>query len=572
MGLGVRVIYVLLALAAACAALVYVDRVFLDAPVYAGAESGHLIEALFGGTLSARPGLFPDLDAAHTPAFSLLIRGATYLSHNLLQWMRVGGGLAYLAGIGMVLLAGRRSLTRERAAIFLLLALAYPYHRFAMAVLPAGWTAGLVGLTALLTARIFFTRPVLHASACGAIAGLLTMMGPHGLALAAAFAAVTIADLLLGRRDVKVAGVRLAVFALALPASADLVLLLAGLPLTRPFTAFVDPAYLTLGQAAASAPARLAAERAVVAIAAASLMLAGAPLLTGLLRIELRWRWTRTRERFHLEPQEAMFLLLATMLVATAATTALSAMADRADPSRLWGRQFEFLIPMLWLAAAPFIGEFERGGGRWWRLAVGASVVLGLGGVLACLATGVQVRPWDTAALAPFARDVPLATPVAAGLVIAAAVALAVLRAPIALPWIGCLVSLSLLAAYLDVVAAAPAGAEREALAAETAVADALVGARSGGVALAAPDLARAKLIYWRMRARPEVVVAGSAPVPLRGVETLVSGRADRPGPGWRPLFRGRQISVFVRDVGQAAAARPKAGGGEALLSAPGSG
>ena len=32
------------------------------------------------------------------------------------------------------------------------------------------------------------------------------------------------------------------------------------------------------------------------------------------------------------------------------------------ETGRLWGRYFEFFVPIIWLAAAPFISEFQRGG------------------------------------------------------------------------------------------------------------------------------------------------------------------------------------------------------------------
>ena len=204
--------------------------------------------------------------------------------------------------------------------------------------------------------------------------------------------------------------------ALALLACANLVLLLADQPLDAPFSSFLDPRLLALA-GGLDPQATSIGGRAFVAMAAASLMLAGAPALTGLLRIELRWRWTRRHAQFHLEPLEAAFLLTALTLAASLVLTALLAMADRADPARVWGRQFEFFTPLLWLAAAPFLREFERGGGRWWRIAVSLTALIGLAGFAGRLLTGAAVRAWDAAALDAFSEQPQILAPMACGVI-----------------------------------------------------------------------------------------------------------------------------------------------------------
>jgi len=572
MGVGARAIFGLLALVAAGTALFYADRVFFDLPVYTAAEAGHLISALYGPALAARPELFPDLVQRHEPAFDLLVRSVTYVTQNLVQWLRFGGGLAYLAGLACVFLGVRRSLDGRHALAFALLALAYPYYRFAFAVLPAGWTAGLIGLAVLATARIYFSRPVAHATAVGAIAGVLAMMGPHGLPLVAAFLLLALADLLLGRRDAKIFAGRITVFVVALLAGANLVQLAANQPLDAPFSGFLDPRYFKL--AGGLAPqAATAGGHALVVMTTAGLMLAGVPALTGLLRIELRWRWTRKRGRFHLEPLEAAFLLLALTLVGTLAAVALLAVADGADPTRVWGRQVEFFIPMLWLATAPFLGEFERGGGRWWRLAMTLTTLIGLGGFTACVLTGAQARAWDAAALNAFAREPAFILPVAAAVVGLAALAMLVPRWRLAPVWIAAFVALGVASTATDAWWRSRETPSRNALVTETSAADALVSGRQGAVAVIAADPAKAKLVYWRLRARPHVVVIGApSAAQLAPCDTVVAHRLTSLGPGWRVLLRGREISVFARDGATTPLLRSQAQGGGGLLSAPGSG
>lgn len=572
MGLGARAIFGLLALVAAGTALFYADRVFFDLPVYVAAEAGHLISALYRPALDARPELFPDLAQRREPAFDLIVRAVTYVTQNLVQWLRVGGGLAYLAGLACVFLSVRRSLDRRHALAFALLALAYPYYRFAFAVLPAGWTAGLIGLSVLATARIYFSRPVAHAAAVGVIAGGLAMMGPHGLPLGAAFLLLAVADLLLGRRDAKIFVGRVVVFSVALLAAANLVQLAANQPLDAPFSGFLDPRYLKLA-GGLGPQAATAGGHALVVMTTAALMLAGVPALTGLLRIELRWRWTRKRGRFHLEPLEAAFLLLALTLVGTLAAVTLLAIADGADAARVWGRQFEFFAPMLWLAAAPFLGEFERGGGRWWRLAMMLTTLIGLGGFTACILTGAQARAWDAAALNAFAREPDAVLPIAVAIVALAAGAILAPRWRLSTVWIACFVALGVASSAVDAWQRDRETPSRNALATETAAADALVSGRQGAVGVVAADPARAKLIYWRLRARPHVVVAGAPSAgQLASCDTVVAHKLDRLGPGWRVLLRGREITVFARDGATTPRLRPQAAGGGGLLSEPGSG
>jgi hypothetical protein len=571
---GVRAIYGLLALIAAGVALFYADRVFYELPVYAAAEAGHLISALYGPALAAHPDLFPDLAQRREPAFDLLIRAVTYATQNLVPWMRVGGGLAYFAGLGCVFLAVRPSLDRRRALAFALLALAFPYYRFAFAVLPTGWTVALIGLAILATARLVFVRPLAHAAAVGAICGLLCMMGPHGLALAAAFLLLALADLALGRRDLRIFAGRIVVFALALLACANLVLLLADQPLDAPFSSFLDPHLMALAGGLDPQAASIGG-RAFVAMAAASLMLAGAPALTGLLRIELRWRWTRKRTQFHLEPLEAAFLLAALALAASLVLIALLAMADGADPARIWGRQFEFFTPLLWLAAAPFLREFERGGGRWWRIAVSLTALIGLAGFAGRLLTGAAVRAWDAAALDAFSDQPQVLAPLACGVIVLAALAMFSGRLAVERVWIGAFVALGVLSTIADAAWRADETPSRLSLIAEATAANALASGRPGQVTVLAQDVAQARLIYWRLRGRPEaVIVSAGAPDPasLAHADMVVADRPATPGPGWRALLHGREISVFVRDGAGAPPARAKPTRVGGLLSAPGSG
>ena len=126
-----RLGYGLLTAAAIAVALVYLDRVFLEAPLYTGAESTHLVHALFGKTLAARPDLLPQAQSTGDTLFGLLIRALTYATQNLLPWLRILGAAAYFGGLALALASVRTSMDRPGWIAAALLALAYPASRLA---------------------------------------------------------------------------------------------------------------------------------------------------------------------------------------------------------------------------------------------------------------------------------------------------------------------------------------------------------------------------------------------------------------------------------------------------------
>lgn len=564
--------YGLLALAAAVVALVYANRIFQDLPLYVGAESAHLVQALYGKTLAARADLLPEVHDLGDTLFGLIVRALTYLTQNLSPWLRILSACAYFGGLALVLLSVRPSLERSAAVGALLLALAYPYYRFAAAALPEGWYVGLLGLAVFATARLYGPRPVVHAALAGALVGAMTLLKPQGLAIGAAFLILAIIDLLLGRRDPKIFLGRTAMFAVAFLASVNLLQMAANQAASAPFSFYLGHRYDALLAGAITPQGWITGARALVAMAAASVMLASVPALTGLLRVEMRWRWHRGRGRFFLASHEATFLLVLLSLVATLGLTAILATGGGADPSRIWGRQFEALIPMLWLAAAPFIGEFDRAGGRWWRLAMGAAPVVGLAVLAACLPGGLTPRPWDAAALSAFSLDQPVVAALAALAIVGAGAATAFSRWPAPTIWLATFAALAVLSTALDVSWERSTAPSRRAMADELAAAATIVEQRPGGVAIISPDPIAARMAYWRLRARPITILSAPDPVRLGEIDTVVALGSRPLGPKWRIAFRGKQLTVFTRQTRGAGAPRASVAGGGGLQSEPGSG
>lgn len=566
-----RLGYGLLTAAAIAVALVYLDRVFLEAPLYTGAESTHLVHALFGKTLAARPDLLPQAQSTGDTLFGLLIRALTYATQNLLPWLRILGAAAYFGGLALALASVRTSMDRPGWIAAALVALAYPYYRFAAAALPEGWYVLLLGAAVLATARLYGPRPIAHAALAGVLVGALTLLKPQGPALGIALLLLAVVDLLLGRRDLRIFVGRIAVLAAAFLASVNLLQLAANQASSEPLTFYLEHRYDGLLEGAVSQDGWIAGARGLVAMAASCVMLAGIPALTGLLRVEMRWRWHRGRGRFFLTPHEASFLLVLFTAALTLVLTALLGTGEAANPTRIWGRQFEALVPLLWIAAAPFIGEFDRAGGRWWRLAMGAVPVVGLSVLAACLLGSVVTRAWDAAALSAFSLESPITAILAGAIVVAAGAATAFRTWPVMGVWLTAFAALAALSTALDVRWERATSAARGALAQDLTAAAAIIEQRPGGVALLAQDPIQARLAYLRLRARPITVQAAPDAARLTEIDTIVSLGAQAPGPGWKVSFHGAGLTVYTRQTGPSASARASLAGGGGLLSEPGS-
>lgn len=465
----------------------------------------------------------------------------------------------------------RTSLDRAGWIAAALVALAYPYYRFAAAALPEGWYVLLLGAAVLATARLYGPRPIAHAALAGALVGAMTLLKPQGPALGIAFLLLAVVDLALGRRDLRIFVGRIAVLAAAFLASVNLLQLAADRASSEPLSFYLEHRYDGLLAGAVTPDGWIAGARGLVAMAAGCVVLAGIPALTGLLRVEMRWRWHRGRGRFFLTPHEASFLLVLFTTAVTLVLTALLATGEAANPSRIWGRQFEALIPLLWIAAAPFIGEFDRAGGRWWRLAMGAVPVVGLAALAACLLGGVVPRAWDAAALSAFSLEAPLAASLAGVIIAAAGAATAFRNWPVMSVWLGAFAALALLSTALDARWERDAAAKRSALGQDLTAAAAIVEQRPGGVALIAPDPIQARLAYLRLRARPITVLSTADAAPLAEIDTVVTLSPRAPGPNWRVAFHGAEVTVYTRQTGLAASPRASVAGGGGLLSEPGS-
>ena len=375
----------LLALAMLGVLIVYASRIFLELPLYPAAEGGYLIQALYGKTLPSHPELLADVQGLNNTAFFLIIRATTYATQDLLAWMRVLGACAYFAGVMLVWRSARDEAGQSPPLGFLLLALAFPYYRFAFAVLPDGWYVAVLGAIILLTARVYLSRPIVHAIVAGALGAVLALLKPQGASVVLAVLILALLDGFLGRRDIRVLIGRVVVFATVFLTAGNLVLLAAGQPVLSPFAFMFNAQQAAVLGVDMTAETLTGAVRALAPLLSSFLLLAGIPALAGLLRIEMRWRWIVERKLgpFRLERQEIAFLLVLLSLIAALGMTAIF---EPAETGRIAGREFELFTPLLWLTSAPFIAELDRAGARWWRIAMGLVVAVGLAGLMICIA------------------------------------------------------------------------------------------------------------------------------------------------------------------------------------------
>jgi hypothetical protein len=541
-----------LLVAAAAVLAFYCNRIFMALPLYAVDEGAYLIRALVPPELVAR---YPYVADVQNPVFLAIIRLAHRATEYSLEWLRTLNLAAYVAGIGLVYIATTRGLPRREALGVLLLALAFPYYRFVVTALPEGWYVGLLGLVVLATAWWWRRRPLAHAAVAGALSAALVLTKPHGLAVMAALGGFILIDAVLARRGLVRTAVRLGVLVAAFLAVGNLLTRLLGADVQHPVLFFMSGAYSgILGIAPSADGVRLGVLN-VAAMTAAVAMLAGLPLVLGLLHLARRWRIRRGGRRFELDGREAAFLLLILSLGATIAMVGIFAMKVANNPGetlRLWGRYFEFFVPMIWLAAARPMLWWDRQ--RSWpaRLAAAGVVLLGLLGLLLSFRAGIALYPWDATAINAFFEPVALRTfdpddipyrAMAIGVTLVA-VAAAVVGLRFQLVWTAWFVALGLLSTATDHAWVRGMVAQREAMADELHVLDVLA---PGQPTVVVNDANEGHLMFLDREGAVTVVIGQPQQSIARFAGApVVAVLQPRPAePGWRRIYVGPAASIF---------------------------
>ena len=540
--------------AAACATLAilgfYASRLLMPLPIYAADEAAYLIRAIYPDPVVAlNPSVAPLNNGVHLSVIRAVYRlGAPFIVGD-----RLVNAAAYLGGLLLLWQASAAGLPRRDRLALLLIAVGFPYYRFAFSNLAEGLFVGVLALLCVTTGRWYRARPLIHAVACGGLAAALVLVKPNGMATVAALAVLAVLDAAAsgGWRRLPL---RALLFGVTFFVVGNLIQIAAEAPAAHPLAFFVGDLYG--GQLAASAPEGALGLGLLTlgSMISAMALLAGAPIIVGLAELAGRWRASRGR----LEPtgRDLVFALLVLSLFATLAMVTIFAMKIASTPGetkRLWGRYFEFFAPMIWLAAAPALA---RPAAPRVRLACAAAVLAGLGGLLASFRAGIVLFPWDASILTAFFHSDPVRAPADfrlpyRALAIAASLAAAgalVLRTKPLQAGLGLILALGGLSTWLDHIWVGPMAAQRNALERDfLALAPRLP--PTGDVVLLAPDENDGHLGFLRLDARPRVYLGPPdqiSPVNLAGTRAVVvAGPETPPGGPWVRTYKGAELSLY---------------------------
>ncbi|MBS0334219.1 MAG: hypothetical protein JSS35_15730 [Proteobacteria bacterium] len=540
----------------------YAQRLTTPLPLFAADEATYLLHALYPDETVARD---PYVATATNGVHLSVIRAVFMSGAPLVLGDRLANLAAYLAGLLALWWAGVKrardaEVSGELGLALLLIALGFAYYRFAASNLAEGLFVGVFAALVLVTRRWWRSRPLVHALAAGALGAALVLVKPNGVAELAALAALGVADALLagkeGAREWAQLPVRIVVFAIAFFAVGNLIQWQADEPVTQPWAFFVSPTYgATMGAGLTAGAGRLGAVTAL-SMLSASLVLAGAPMAVGLADLWRRWR--AGGGLFEADGADLAFLLVLASLAGTIAMVAVFAMKIASTPGetlRLWGRYFEFFIPMVWLAAAP---SLARGLGGRTAAACAAVTFAGLAGLLVSFRAGIVLFPWDASVLTAFFQTDPVRAAVRFALPLRALSILAVLLAGAAYAarlkpaFVGLALILAVggLSTWLDGAWNGPIAARRAAFDRDLkAIAPRLPPA--GVVVFLSEDANETHLAFLGLGTRPRVVTGPPAQTPpdqlADASATIVAGPQAPPGGPWTAAYRGPALTLWAR-------------------------
>jgi hypothetical protein len=535
----------------------YLNRVFAPLPLYAGDEGAYLIRALYAPEVYA---LNPFVQEVGNGLYFLVIRAVRALSLHYLEWLRLIGLAGYVGGLLMVWRSGVAALPRPERQLFLFLALAFPYYRFVVTTLPEGLYVLWLGALAAATALAYRSRPMLWSGVAGVLLAALVLTKPHGLAVGAAVGVVVAVDAILTRRVMQ-GLLRLAVIGAAFLVAGNLIQGLAHLPTASPLLFFYSGFY---GAALGSQPApdgEILSGLTLLGMLSTLALFAAPPILAGLADI---WARQRAGER---EPtsHDLMFALLLLALAATVAMVTIFAFKISASPGetrRVWGRYFEFFVPLLWLAAAPYL--VRQGKSRALRLASAGVMSVGLGGLMLSFRADVVPFPWDTTALNAFfqthAERANLGRPLRyRALGIAASLAAILLLAlGVKAPRVGAayLLALALISTHLDDMWIGGMAGSRAELDWELKAAAGRILQAPGKAVVLVGDNNDAHNSFLELDGRVAILPATTPPEALAAYDKVVTVR-DVPAPPapFAPVYTGWQLKVYERPASTAASA-----------------
>ncbi|WP_372785386.1 hypothetical protein [Phenylobacterium sp.] len=542
--------------AAACVALAilgfYASRLLMPLPIYAADEAAYLIRAIYPDPVVAlNPAVAPLNNGVHLSVIRAVYRlGAPFIVGD-----RLVNAAAYLGGLLLLWRASAARLPRGDQFALLLIAVGFPYYRFAFSNLAEGLFVGVLAMFCVATGRWYRSRPSAHALLAGLLGATLVLVKPNGMASIAALAVLAILEAAASGQWRRLP-LRALIFGVAFFVAGNLIQIAAEAPAAHPLAFFVGDLYG--GQLASQMPpgalrfGLLTLDSMISAMA----LLAGPPIVAGLTDLWSRRR--KARGPFEANGRDLVFVLLVLSLLATLAMVAIFAMkisSTHGETERLWGRYFEFLAPMIWLAAAPALAQPMT---PRVRLACAAVALAGLAGLIVSFQAGIVLFPWDASILTAFFHPDPVRAPVyfafpyralavAASLAAAAAMALQIRPLQAGL---GLILALGALSTWLDHVWVGPMAAQRDALERDIRALQPQLPV-TGEIVLLAPDENDGHLGFLRLDARPRVLLGPPGQLPL-GILTdvkavVAAGPEAPPGGPWIQTYKGAELSLYRR-------------------------
>ncbi|MBS0363315.1 MAG: hypothetical protein JSR98_18215 [Proteobacteria bacterium] len=541
----------------------YAQRLSVPLPLFAADEVTYLLHALYPDEVVARN---PYVASANNGVHLSVIRAVFAAGLPVVIGDRIANLAAYLIGLLALWWASVKRtpvpVPGELGLALLLLAIGFPYYRFAASNLAEGLFVGVFAAFVLVTRRWWRSRPLIHATLAGALGAALVLVKPNGVAELGALLAVGVVDAILTREasDWLRLPVRLVFFAVAFFLVGNLIQWQADEPIAQPWRFFISPTYSATMAVTPPKGAAALAGLGVLTMVSASALLAGAPAVIGLADLWRRWRAAaRTNGGgFDAEGGDLAFLLVLGSLAATIAMVGVFTMKVAIAPGetlRIWGRYFEFFIPMVWVTAAPALARGLGG-----RTAAACAVVtfLGLASLLVGFRAGIVLFPWDASELTAFFQADPVRAPLNFALPLRALSILAVLlagagyaaRLKPAFVGLALILVLGGLSTWLDGVWMGPLVTRRLAFEHDIeAIRPRLLPV--GDLVFLSPNANQTHLAFLTLDARPHVVLGPPDQAPPGELASagaaIVAGPETPPGGPWSLAYRGQMLSLYQR-------------------------
>lgn len=541
-------------------ALFYANRIFPELPLYAGDEGAYLIRSLLVDSVTGNSSNHPTLQPVGNSAYIIVIRAVDKLTLHVLPWLRIIGALFYVGGLLLLIHTFCTDLTRRQKVGLVALALLFPYYRFAFTAMPEGIYVGLLCCIITLTALLYRPRPLAHAFIAGILTAVLVLVKPHGLVVALSYGLLVVLEACLRNSNWQLTGLRLLAFGVSFIVAGSAVdLVVQGQP-GQSLTFFLGNAYSDHLSRTAPADGLWLGALGVGSMIAVLALFAAPPLLAASWAIgcgaQRAWREGVGFSRDEVALLFTLLIALGTVSMVGVFTYKVSAIDG--ERYRLWGRYFEFLVPILWIVSALHLQRWLHTS-HFSHRAIWMAVTLGAAGLVVSLLLGVMLFPWDGTAVTAFffpdtgrwgfAPGFPFG--MLALLSTAALLVAAIFRLDVYRSWAAYFVALGVLSTAFDDAWVGEIALQRTDMEHELHVALGLMNTDPGRSIVVVHDQNAAHIAYMRLGPNVRIKLAAPGTIGPGDVEgydwVVIVGREELPRP-WQKPFDGFEVDLYGRD------------------------